>query len=176
MSGEISNLQRHTPRRAPRAPGPLPPHDIFHGAAAAHGEHGDTPDVDFLGVEAAREAHGFMEWCCSVSMLIVYSNVRMPVPYKVSVLWFVYATVVGMAASIKGFYIVLDPVRTAGRSLSLHVPVVVGGPVPLVWYVCRCRKGGACSWTLLFVELSSTGRSCYWCLCHYSGAARFTDP
>ncbi|CAM9590104.1 unnamed protein product, partial [Ectocarpus sp. 12 AP-2014] len=48
------------------------------GRAAAHGEHGDTPDVDFLGVEAAREAHGFMEWCCSVSMLIVYSNVGDP--------------------------------------------------------------------------------------------------
>ncbi|CBJ31667.1 conserved unknown protein [Ectocarpus siliculosus] len=48
------------------------------GPAAAHGEHGDTPNVDFLGVEAAREAHGFMEWCCSVSMLIVYSNVGDP--------------------------------------------------------------------------------------------------
>ncbi|CAB1114322.1 unnamed protein product [Ectocarpus sp. CCAP 1310/34] len=36
------------------------------GRAAAHGEHGNTLDVDFLGVEAAREAHGFMEWCCSV--------------------------------------------------------------------------------------------------------------
>ncbi|CAM9671021.1 unnamed protein product [Ectocarpus fasciculatus] len=48
-------------------------------APAARGEHGDMPDEnDVLGVEAAREAYGFMEWCCSVGMLVVYSKVGDP--------------------------------------------------------------------------------------------------
>ncbi|CAM9486148.1 unnamed protein product [Ectocarpus sp. 13 AM-2016] len=78
------------------------------GRAAAHGERRDTPHVDFLGVEAAREAHGFMEWCCSVSMLIVYSNVGDPLER-----WFLHRLVGEHASRV---------VRTA------FLAVTAGGP------------------------------------------------
>ncbi|CAM9894381.1 unnamed protein product, partial [Scytosiphon promiscuus] len=45
---------------------------------AAANAGADTPALKLLGDEAASEAAGFMEWCCSVGMVVVYAKVGDP--------------------------------------------------------------------------------------------------